>query len=75
MSTENKIDLIIARLRSYDLIISDNGAKGSAYTYGVTGSLKDKNIKVVINHYITTGTITIQGSEEQFIRNLVGDIL
>ncbi|EEC4842060.1 hypothetical protein G5F52_000390 [Campylobacter lari] len=75
MSTENKIDLVIARLQSYNLTISDNCTKGSAHVYGVTGSLQDKNIKVVVNHYTTTGTITIQGTEEQFAKSLVGDIL
>lgn len=65
MSTENKIDLVVARLKSYGLNIINKGIVGLSSQYSITGTLNNKEIKAIVNHF-TNGTIKVQGVDQQF---------
>ncbi len=74
MSTENKIDLVVARLKSYGLNIINKGIVGLSSQYSITGTLNNKEIKAIVNHF-TNGTINVQGVDQQLVYELIKDII
>ncbi|EAC2133054.1 hypothetical protein AB7A01_001189 [Campylobacter coli] len=74
MSTENKIDLVISRLKSYELDVINKGIVGLSSQYSITGTLNNKEIKAIVNHF-TNGTINVQGIDQQLVYELIKDII